>query len=85
MTTAAYYGTLQSEKLAEENQVAREIVREINNFGINERQRWLVIYFLALELENIQDLKSLTEFIKEHKQSVVFLSGKDTEDGSIST
>jgi len=78
-----YYGQLQSEKTAEENRIAREIVREISNFGINERQRWMVIYMLAMELENIDDLKSLTTFIKERKGEAVFLTGKETVDGSI--
>jgi hypothetical protein len=78
-----YYGQLQSEKTAEENRIAREIVREISNFGISERQRWMVIYMLAMELENIDDLKSLTAFIKERKGETVFLTGKETIDGSI--
>ena len=32
-TSKLHYGELQSEKLAEENRIAREIVKEINNFG----------------------------------------------------
>jgi len=78
-----YYGQLQSEKTAEENKVAREIVKEIGNFGINERQRWMVIYMLAMELENVDDLKALTSFIKDRKGENVFLTGKETIDGTI--
>lgn len=58
------YGELQSEKIAEENEIARKIVREINHFGINERQRWLIIHSLAMELENIEDMKNLVASIK---------------------
>ncbi len=72
------YGEFQSEKIAEENRIAREIVKEISNFGINERQRWLVIYQLALELENVSDLQEITSFIKELKGSEIFLSGKES-------
>lgn len=68
------YGELGSEKLAAESQVARQIVREIDHFGINDRQRWLVIYNLALELENIDEMKKLTSFIKEVKGDNLFIS-----------
>jgi hypothetical protein len=78
MNHAQLYGELQSEKIAEENKVVREITKEISNFGINERQRWLLIYQIALELENVSDLQELTAFIKELKGSEIFLSGKES-------
>jgi len=68
------YGQLQSEKLAKESAVAHQIVREINLFGINDRQRWLVMYYLALELENVQEMKTLTSFVKEVKGDDLFIS-----------
>lgn len=68
------YGQLESEKLAADNKVAHEIVREINQFGINDRQRWLVIYYLALELENVDEMKELTGYIKETKGKDLFIS-----------
>jgi hypothetical protein len=71
-----YYGEFSSEKIAEENKVVREIVKEISNFGISERQRWLIIYQLALEFENITDLQEITAFIKELKGNEIFLSEK---------
>lgn len=83
MSDTHYYGQLQSEKVAEENRTAREIVKEIGNFGINERQRWMIIYMLAMELENIEDLKALTSFVKSRKGENVFLTGKETYNGSI--
>jgi hypothetical protein len=68
------YGQLDSERLAADNKVAHEIVREINQFGINDRQRWLVIHYLALELENVDEMKELTGFVKETKGSDLFIS-----------
>ena len=68
------FGQLQSEKLAKESDLAHQIVREISHFGINERQRWLVIYYLSLELENVEDMKSMTSFIKEKKGEDLFIS-----------
>lgn len=80
------YGQLQSEKLVAESEVAHKIVREINHFGISDRQRWLVIYYLALELENVEEMKELTGFIKELKGDSLFVSklyGAGEEEGII--
>jgi hypothetical protein len=68
------YGQLQSEKMAEESKTARQIVREIDHFGINDRQRWLIIYYLAMELENVDEMKEVTGFIKEFKGDSLFIS-----------
>ena len=46
----------------------------INQFCINDRQRWLVIHYLALELENVDEMKELTGFVKETKGSDLFIS-----------
>lgn len=68
------YGELEAEKIAKDNTIARKIVTEINHFGVNERQRWLVIFSLALELENVEDMKELTSFIRERKGNEIFVS-----------
>ena len=59
------YGKIKSEKIAEENKQARQIVLEISNFGISDRQRWLIMYFLALELEDFEKVREVTSFLKE--------------------
>lgn len=59
------YGSLQADKLAEEQATARKIVSEINNFGISERQRWLIMYYLALEIEDVEKMQEVTSFLKE--------------------
>ena len=68
------YGKINSEKLAEESKIAHEIVREINNFQISDRQRWLIMYYLGLEAENVDEMKQIVEFIKELKGSDIFIS-----------
>lgn len=82
MTEIARFGEMESEKLAKEKQIAREIIKEVNNFGITERQRWMLMYMLALELENVDDLREVTSFIKEHKGDV-FISGGEIFNGKI--
>lgn len=65
MTTT--YGELQSEKIALENKTTRQIVDEINKFGVNDRQRWMLIYLLGLELENIENMKNVAGFVKDNR------------------
>ena len=68
------YGKLQSEKIAEDRKIALDIVSEINKFGISDRQRWMIIHLLSLELENVQDMKELVSFIKSKKEKDIFVS-----------
>ena len=59
------YGQTKADNLAEENTVARKIVNEISHFGISERQKYLIIYYLSLELENIENSQIISNFLKE--------------------
>jgi len=68
------YGKLKSEKLADENASCRQIVSEISKFGISDRQRLYLIYLLALELENVEQLQSVTSLIKELASDDLFVS-----------
>lgn len=74
MSESTIYGHTKSESLAKDSQIAREIVREIGNFGINDRQRWLVIYNLALELEDVEEMREVSAFIKELKGEDLFIT-----------
>jgi hypothetical protein len=76
------YGELKSEQLTAESDVARNIVREINHFEVNDRQRFMIIYSLALELEDIEEMKKLTSFMKEsfgHKMFITKIFGVEEE------
>lgn len=68
------YGELESEKIASENNIARKIVKEINDFGISDRQRWMIIKLLALEIESVDHMKSLVSVIDELKGDEIFVS-----------
>lgn len=68
------YGQLQTEKIAEDKKIALQIVSEINKFGINDRQRWMILHLLSLELENVQDMKDMVSFIKTKKEKDIFVS-----------
>jgi hypothetical protein len=59
------YGKTKADKLAEENEVARKILAEMNNFGISERQRYLIMYYLSLELEDVENSRAISELLKD--------------------
>lgn len=59
------YGKTNADKLAEENATARKIVSEISQFGVSERQKYLIMYYLSLELEDIEKAQNISGFLKE--------------------
>jgi len=59
------FGQTKADKLAEENNIARQIVSEISNYGVNDRQRWLIIYYLALEIEDVEKMQEVCSVLKE--------------------
>lgn len=59
------FGSLQSEKVAEENIACRRIVDEILRFGVNQRQLKYIIYTLAMNVENVEVMQELSIAIKE--------------------
>lgn len=80
MSNATLYGEASSEKAASENQICRQMVREINNFGITQRQTLIVIYLLAAELENVEAMKALTKLVREVGGDDLFLIGTPQPD-----
>ena len=58
------YGNTTIHKLAEKLQLCREIVKEIENFGIDEMQRKQIIYLLSLGLEDREALEEISSCVK---------------------
>tara|TARA_R110002126_G_scaffold191065_1_gene339197 strand:- start:261 stop:527 length:267 start_codon:yes stop_codon:yes gene_type:complete len=56
---------------------AREIVKEISNFGVNDEQIMHVIYLLSLNLENIENMKEITNFLKKFTNNINTENKKD--------
>lgn len=74
MGNATIYGQLTSEKIAEENHACRQVVRNISEIGFTQRQSLLIIYLMALELENIEYMQVITQTIKETCGQELFLA-----------
>lgn len=81
MSSATMYGQLKSEKVAEENETCRKIVREVAHFGVSERQRLMLIYLLALELENTAVMQAITTQVRELSDEM-FIIDQENHDGS---
>ncbi len=79
MSEVVRYGKSPGEKVAEENLECRQIVREISNYGITQRQQMMLIYLLALELENVEKMKVITTMVKEVAGDELFLVANDEE------
>ena len=47
----------------------REIVQTVLDYGVNQKEIYQLIYLLSLELENIDHMKKITNFISETKKS----------------
>ena len=84
MTHPIAYGQRgQSEQRAHENEVCRDIVREINRFGVSQRQTMMVIYLLALELEDVESMRALTRLVRELGGDDMFLIGTPEPDREV--
>jgi hypothetical protein len=65
MSDIKLYGETAEEKLLREKQQCREIVKEILDFGISERQKYQLIKLIAENLENYFHMKKVIEVIDE--------------------
>lgn len=54
----------------EKRQVCRDILMEIRNFGVSQRQIAFLIYLLALDLEDIDAMKAITAAVGEHRDNI---------------
>lgn len=64
------FGSLESERLAEENLHCREIIKEVMSFGVSQRQIYFLISLLGLELENIEHMRDVTTLVKEMRENI---------------
>jgi uncharacterized protein YfkK (UPF0435 family) len=54
----------------EKKDICRQIVKEINNFGVSQRQKLFIVELLALEMENREALLVLGEACKTARESL---------------
>lgn len=54
----------------EKRQVCRDIIMEIKNFGVNQRQILFLIQLLAMELENTEVMKAIVKTIGNVRKDI---------------
>lgn len=63
----------------EKRQACRDIVLEIKQYGITQRQLWFLINLLSLELENQNLVKAIADVIGEHRDSIPIVKTSKTK------
>jgi len=53
----------------------RQIIRQIKDYGVNQRQILYLVYLLSLELENRETMLALTKAVGEHRENVPLSTG----------
>lgn len=81
MSELTRFGKTPAEHAAEENETCRNIVKEIMNFGVTERQQLMIIYLLSMQLENAEHMQVLSSIIKEIGGQALFLSSQENNGG----
>ena len=71
-------GQTEVDKKARSLSKCREIVAEINNFGVNDFERLQIIHLLSLELEDRDLIGDFAEVIKGYRGDVFEESKKNT-------
>lgn len=71
-------GQTEVDKKARSLSKCREIVAEINNFGVNDFERLQIIHLLSLELEDRDLISDFAEVIKGYRGDVFEESKNDT-------
>lgn len=77
------YGTTDSEKDLQKIMVARQIVKEIVDYGVSQEQILLIIQGLASEIENHEVMVELVSHVRDIlKQKEVLILDKGAANGS---
>lgn len=74
-----HYGQTDAEKLADEKTVCRQIVSEVSNFGLSQRQLLFVVYLLSMELEDVHKMQELSAVIRELGGADVFITDRSDQ------
>jgi hypothetical protein len=65
------------ERQRQKIQDCRNIVKEILNFGVDEKQKMTIIKMLSYELENHQHCVQLVDMLKEMDNDYFFIKGDE--------
>lgn len=64
------YGTTDTEQMAKDIAMTREIVFEVLKFGVTQQQILRIAYLLSLELENREAMVDISTCIKKYVDEI---------------
>jgi hypothetical protein len=53
------------QKLTDQNEFCRKLVKEIDNYSLTQRQLYFLIYLLSLQLENNEIMSEIASCVRE--------------------
>lgn len=56
--------------VANQKSISRNIVKEIESFGVSEDQKIDILYFLSLTIQDNQIMKEICDFLKKYKNNI---------------
>ena len=56
--------------VANQKSISRNIVKEIESFGVSEDQKIDILYFLSLTIQDNQTMKEICDFLKKYKNNI---------------
>ena len=56
--------------IANQKTISRNIVKEIESFGVTEDQKIDILYFLSLTIQDNQTMKEICDFLKKYKNNI---------------
>lgn len=80
MSDLTKYKNFGVEKDARDAEKAREIVQEILEFGVTQSQILIIINQLALNLENVNHMKQLTQTVRNLDSSAFIIDRAELEE-----
>ena len=72
------YGQLDSERKAEEFLECRNIVKELINYGLSQRQFYMLIYLLSQEIEDVEVSQVLVSCIRDMSEKFLIIDDDDS-------
>lgn len=72
-----HYGTTENDEKFKKIQLCRDIVKKIIDFGVDDNQIIMIIKFLSYELEDVEKMKVISNFIKDLDEGILFIGNEE--------
>ncbi len=74
-----------ADEIAKQNMQCREIVKEITDFGVNQRQIYFLMYLLSLNLENLKNMRELSSILRVIEEKTHIIDPEEDDGDKLTT